>query len=264
MKIIFTLTRSFFIEKLGKYFIEKMCGIGHAIFIIFDCSRYFFKLYERRVEWFKQMFNISIKSFFIVGIVAFFTGMILALQAGLILQRFSQEFYVATIVTETMWREMGPFMTALILAASVGSSYTAEIGTMKISEEISALKLMNINPTDFLVMPKFFAFIIMCPVLTLFTNVIGTLGGMLVAYTQLNIEMVTYYNYSLNLLEIKAIYMSLFKAFIFAILIVAISSHQGFITKNGAIGVGIATRRAVVLSFIYILISGYFITRLFY
>ena len=261
MKLLYNNT---FIEKIGFTILGKLNGIGSSLLIIWEACGFSYRLFRRRHEWFKQMFNIGIRSFFIVGVVAFFTGMILSLQAGLILQQFSQESHVATIVTETMWREMGPFMTSLILAASIGSSYAAEIGTMEISEEIAALKLMNINPIDYLVMPKFFAMIIMCPVLTLFTNIIGSLGGMLVAHTQLGIGVEVYYNYSLELLEHKAIYISVLKSVIFAIIIVAISTYQGFTTKNGAIGVGLATRRSVVLSFIYILILGYFTTRLFY
>ena len=251
-------------SRLGDKILGQISAVGSALVITFSAFCFSYKLGIRRHEWIRQMFNISVKSCFIVGVVAFFTGMILSLQAGLMLKQFSQEANVATIVAETMWREMGPFMTSLILAASIGSSYAAEIGTMKISEEIDALELMNINPIDFLVMPKLFAFIVMCPILTLFTNVIGTLGGMLVAYTQLGTSVDTYYIYSLRLLEHKTIYMTLLKSLVFGIAVVSICCYQGFVTRNGAIGVGLATRRSVVISFIYILILGYFITRIFY
>lgn len=159
---------------------------------------------------------------------------------------------------------MGPFMTALILAAAIGSAYAAEIGTMKVSEEISALELMAINPVEFLITPRLLALIIMCPVLTIYTDILGTLGGMLVSETQLNVYHKVYYRIAMDSLTNKEIYVGLFKSLVFGFVIGTVSSYKGFSTSNGAVGVGNAARTTVVTSFLYILILGYFMTRIFY
>jgi len=167
-------------------------------------------------------------------------------------------------VSQTMCREMGPFMTALILAASVGSAMAAELGTMAVSEEVAALHVMSINPVRFLVMPRLVAMLVMCPVLTVYTNVVGILGGMLVACTQLGVSPRAYYDNAMSYLHNKEIYVGMLKSVVFGVVVAAVSCYQGLSATNGAIGVGQATRRAVVLSFLLILVIGYFITRFFY
>ncbi len=190
--------------------------------------------------------------------------MILSLQAGIALRDYGQEMRVGTLVCESMFREMGPFMAALILAACVGSAMAAELGTMAVSEEISALEVMSINPVYYLVMPRILAMIIICPALTLYTNVIGVIGGGMVAHSQLDIEWRVYYDYAVMYLDMKEILVGLFKAIIFAVIVSGVGCYQGLATRGGAVGVGIATRRAVVISFLLIIIVGYLITRSFY
>ena len=252
------------VQGLGRWLIENIRGAGVALCIAFESLFNGFKLLRRRAEFGRQLMNVGVKCFLVTSIVAFFTGMILALQTGLALQDWSQESLVGNIVVQTMCREMGPFMTALILAAAIGSAYAAEIGTMKVSEEISALEIMSINPVEFLVTPRMFALIIMCPVLTIYTDVLGTLGGMLISETQLHVYHKVYYRVAIESLANKEIYVGLFKSLIFGFVIAAVSCHKGFATENGAIGVGNAARNTVVTSFLYILILGYFMTRIFY
>jgi phospholipid/cholesterol/gamma-HCH transport system permease protein len=171
---------------------------------------------------------------------------------------------VGTLVAEAMCREVGPIMTGLILAASVGSSMAAQLGTMAVSEEIEALEVMSINPVRFLVMPRLVAMMFTCPALTVYSNVIGIIGGGMVADTQLNVSWGIYYDNVLFMLESKEIWMGILKAWVFGCLIVSISCYQGLIATRGAVGVGMATRGSVVISFLMILVSGYFLTRLFY
>ncbi|MCJ8329485.1 MAG: ABC transporter permease [Lentisphaeria bacterium] len=252
------------IEKLGRGFFETVHASGKALNIMFESFRSLTACFKRRRDIGRQMFIIGIKSFAVAEIVALFTGMILALQAGLELQKYGQEVNVGILVSQTMCREMGPFMTALILAASVGSAMAAELGTMTVSEEIDALQIMNINPVRYLVMPRMIAMLIMTPVLTIFTDIIGTMGGALVAYSQLNVGWEAYYQNVLTLLKVKEIYVGLFKAAVFGVIITTVSCYQGLACRNGAMGVGIATRKSVVTSFLLILITGYFMTSLFY
>jgi phospholipid/cholesterol/gamma-HCH transport system permease protein len=232
--------------------------------MIFESFMFFFVFYKRWREVLRQSFIVGIKSFAVVGLVSFFTGMILSLQAGIALRDYGQEMRVGTLVCESMFREMGPFMAALILAACVGSAMAAELGTMAVSEEISALEVMSINPVYYLVMPRILAMIIICPALTLYTNVIGVIGGGMVAHSQLDIEWRVYYDYAVMYLDMKEILVGLFKAIIFAVIVSGVGCYQGLATRGGAVGVGIATRRAVVISFLLIIIVGYLITRSFY
>ena len=211
-----------------------------------------------------QMYITGIKSLAVITVVALFTGMILALQTGLELRRYGQEVYIGSAVAVTMIREMGPFMSGLIIAASVGSAIAAQLGTMKVSEEIAALEVMSINPNRFLVMPRLVALAGMMPLLTVYTNILGILGGALVGYTQLGVSVRSYMDNATQFATIKDLYVGLFKAFVFGVIITTVACHQGFMTTEGAVGVGKATRRSVIISFLIILVVGYMITRMFY
>lgn len=252
------------LQATGRSLLDCVRNSGRALLVMFEAFFWFIHLPARRREVGRQLFAVGLKSFGIAEIVAIFTGMILSLQAGLELKQYGQEVNVGIIVSQTMCREMGPFMTALILAASVGSAMAAELGTMTVSEEIDALNVMSINPIRYLVMPRLFAMMIMTPILTIYTDIIGILGGGLVAKTQLDVAWTAYYQNVMLLLEAKEIYVGLFKATIFGVIVCTVSCYQGLATTNGAVGVGVATRRSVVISFLLVLIVGYFLTRLFY
>jgi phospholipid/cholesterol/gamma-HCH transport system permease protein len=219
---------------------------------------------RNRHETLFQMFVTGIKSLGVITVVALFTGMILALQTGLELRRFGQEVNIGTAVTVSLVREMGPFMTGLIIAASVGSAIAAQLGTMVVSEEIAALEVMSINPVRMLVMPRLVALAVMMPILTVYTNILGVLGGALVGSTQLGVSWRAYFDNAIQYVENKDLYVGLFKAIIFGIIINTVACHQGFSATEGAVGVGQATRRTVIISFLTILVFGYIITRFFY
>lgn len=250
---------------VGHRVLLSMRGAGRALLIWFEALTYSIVHFKRRRrETGRQMMIAGVKSIGIVSIVAFFIGMILSLQAGIILLKYGQEVNVGTVVTLTICREMGPFITSLIIAASVGSSMAAELGTMAVSEEISALHVMSVNPVSFLVSPRLLALFFMVPALTIYANTLGVTGGMLVAKTQLGVEFDAYYKNALSLLEKKDIYVGLLKSVVFGQIITIVSCYQGIITTNGALGVGRAARRSVVVCFLFVLITGYFITWMFY
>ncbi|HPN83967.1 MAG TPA: ABC transporter permease [Victivallales bacterium] len=249
---------------LGRFVLVNIRNSGIGVMMVLE-SFLFFPLFHRRwSELVRQMFTVGIKSFGVVSLVAFFTGMILSLQAGIELRDYGQEMRVGTLVTESMFREMGPFMAALILAACVGSAMAAELGTMAVSEEIAALEVMSINPVYYLVMPRILAMMIMCPALTVYTNIIGVIGGGAVAYSQLDVEWRVYYDYAVMYLDMKEVLVGTLKALVFAVIVAGVGCYQGVATRGGAVGVGIATRRSVVISFLLIIAVGYFITRSFY
>ncbi len=253
-----------FVEKLGRRLLLFLRDAGNALLITGEAFWCLKDVWWRRREVVRQLFNCGIRSFGVVTLVAMFNGMILALQAGLVLKMYNQEVQVGNLVSQTIVREMGPFMTALILAASVGSAIAAQIGTMQVSDEIAALHVMSVNPASFLVMPRLVAFMVMAPVLTVYSNLVGVSGGMLVAYTQLGVTPRAYYDNAMMFLSNKELYVGLLKAWVFGIIIVGVASYQGLTTTNGAMGVGRATRATVVHSFLLILICGYIVTRIFY
>ncbi|QBG47711.1 ABC transporter permease [Verrucomicrobia bacterium S94] len=253
-------------QRLGARVLQVLHDTGHAMFMLFEAVWFLqFAFGKRsRAETVSQLYITGIKSLAVISVVALFTGMILALQTGLELKRWGQEEFIGSAVAVSIIREMGPFMTALIIAASVGSAIAAQLGTMTVSEEIAALEVMSINPNRFLVMPRLFTLCVMMPILTVYTNILGIAGGAVVGVTQLGVSVTAYMDNATQFATNKDLYVGLFKAFVFGIIITTVSCHEGFMTTEGAVGVGKATRRSVVISFLVILVVGYMITRLFY
>ncbi|OGV48680.1 MAG: hypothetical protein A2X49_01425 [Lentisphaerae bacterium GWF2_52_8] len=250
--------------RIGRHCLKGLRAVGRALLMAVQAFCFIPLFYKGRAEISRQMYVAGLCSVGVTSAVALMTGMILCLQTGLFLRDYGQEMRVGTLVAQAMCREMGPLMTALILAASVGSAMAAQLGTMAVSEEVAALEVMSINPVRFLVMPRLLAMLFMCPVLTVYTNIIGILGGGLVASTQLDVAWAAYYDNVLFMLHAKEIWIGVIKALIFAVIIVTIACFQGFSAREGAVGVGNATRKTVVFSFLSILITGYFVTRLMY
>jgi len=171
-----------------------------------------------------------------------------------------------------MFREMGPFITGIILAATAGAACAAEIGTMRVSEEIDALEMMSIDPVRYLVVPRVAALTLMCFVLTVLTDCFGTLGGALIAKSQLGVSYAVYFREARGALEgeyllwvlPKDVYTGLVKALVFGLVIGIVGCSQGLRASGGALGVGSAVRRAVVASVVLVLVLGYFMTWFFY
>ena len=252
------------ISSVGRFILQQIRSSGRGMLLLLAAVMALVYIPRRRKEIGRLLFIVGIRSFAVVTVVALFIGMILTLQTGLELRKFGQEVNVGLIVAETMCREMGPFMSALILAASVGAAFAAELGTMVISEEIDALQLMSINPAEYVVMPRLLALLLMCPVLTIYANCIGIAGAGLVANTQLDVSWQAFYQSATRSLDHREIFVGLFKSMVFAVIITGVSCYQGISTRDGAIGVGWAARNSVVLSFLLILIVGYFLTRFFF
>jgi len=241
-------------------------NLGRALLLLGEavaCVRFMFVRRSFR-EIVRQMFVCGIKSLGVITVVASFTGMILALQTGLEMRKFGQEVYIGGAVMVSMLREMGPFMTGLILAASVGSAIAAQMGTMAVGEEIAALEVMSINPVRFLVMPRLVAMAIMTPLLSFYSCILGVVGGGIVGVTQLGVAWSAYIDNASRFVETKDLYVGMFKALLFGVIIVTAACHEGFGATQGAVGVGNATRRTVIISFLAILVAGYFVTRIFY
>lgn len=218
----------------------------------------------RRRQLLEQMSKIGVDSLPIVSLISLFTGMVLALQSAYTLQKFSAEMYIASLVAVSMLRELGPVLTALIVAGRVGASITAEIGTMKVTEQIDALETLATNPVKYLVVPRFLALIIMLPLLTAYADVVGMIGGYIIGVYKLGISHGMYMKNTWQPLRYKDFYTGLMKAFFFGVITCIVACYEGMNADGGAEGVGKATTASVVTSFILIIASDCFFTALFY
>ncbi len=216
----------------------------------------------RRV--FEQAKKIGVDSLPIVSLVSFFIGMIMALQTAYVMQKMSSEIYIASIVAVSLMRELGPVITALIVAGRSGAGITAEIGTMAVTEQVDALETLGSNPVKYLVVPRFLSLAVMLPVLTVFANAIGIFGGYLIGVFRLSIRSSMYMNMTFDALVYKDLFTGLSKTVFFGMIIALISCYEGLNVKGGAEGVGKATTRSVVSSFILIIVADCFFTALFY
>jgi len=212
----------------------------------------------------EQMSKIGVDSLPIVSMISLFTGMVLALQSAYQMQRFTAEMYIASLVAFSMLRELGPVLTALIVAGRVGASITAELGTMKVTEQIDALETLATNPVKYLVVPRFLALIVMVPFLTLYADFIGILGGYAIGVYKLGISHAMYMKNTWDPLKYKDMYTGLIKSFFFAVIVCIVACYEGMTTEGGAEGVGRSTTASVVISFILIIASDCLFTALFY
>ncbi len=213
---------------------------------------------------FEQMVFMGAKSIIIVFFVTFFTGVVLAMQSAYQLSKMGATLYVASLVSISICRELGPVLTALVLAGRIGAAITAEIGSMSVNEQIEALDTMAINPVRFLVVPKFLALFFMLPCLTVIGDVAGMLGGYVVGVYNLKINWALFIQTAFKFLTLKDIYTGLSKAVIFAMIIALVGCYQGLKTTGGAVGVGRATTISVVTSFILIILADCVMTGIFY
>lgn len=252
------------IAKSGHQILITTQGVGEAFLLLLQGFYWFKKTWKYRAEILRQMLFCGVESLPVVSVVAMFSGMIVALQVGHSLAVFQLEATIGNIVAASLCREMGPVFAAIIVAARVGTAVAAELGTMRVSEEIDALEAMSINPVRYLVMPRIWAFLIMLPVLTIYADLVGILGGAVVGRLQIGVSYSDFFTRVMNNLELKDIYSGIIKAVVFGLTIVVVSCHQGLKAKAGARGVGRATTRALVFSFLLILLFDYFITSFFY
>ena len=254
------------INRTGEVLLKAVDGAGYSLALLVSASWQIGALFRShyRVSLYRQMFICGIQTIPVTLVVSIFTGMILALNGGISLEEIGQEGILGRIVAVSMVREMGPFMTALILAASVGSAMAAELGTMKVSEEIDALKIMSIEAPRFLVLPRLLAMAIMTPVVTIYTSLVGTIGGAIISYFQYDVLFKKFETDAYEYLTAKDVYTGILKALIFGIVIAVVGCSQGLRTSGGAIGVGQATRQAVVISYLLIIVLGYYVTFIFF
>ena len=213
--------------------------------------------HPRSVRWRDALLiaeNAGVNAIGIVSLISFLIGLIMAFQSAIPMRQFGVELFVADLVALSMFRELGPLMTAIIVAGRSGSAFAAEIGTMKVNEEINALSTMGLDPVRFLVTTRVIAAVVMMPLLTMIANLMGLLGGAVVLMS-LNYPFVTYLNEVRGALQLEDLLGGLAKSLVFAVLVAGIGCLRGLQTETGASAVGLSTTRAVVSGIILIVLA---------
>jgi len=251
-------------KAVGDVFMEALNYIGGAFVLLAQTIFWVFIPPVRKRQILDQMNTVGVNSLPIVLLTGLFTGMVLSLQSAYQMQRMSAEMYIASLVSLSMVRELGPVLTSLVVAGRVGASITAELGTMKVTEQIDALEALATNPVKYLVVPRFLALVVMLPLLTIYVDFMGILGGYAIGVFKLGIGSNMYWRMSYDVLSFKDVLTGLIKTVAFGAIIAIVACHQGMKTEGGAEGVGKATTGAVVVSFVMIIAADCFFTALFY
>jgi phospholipid/cholesterol/gamma-HCH transport system permease protein len=244
-----------------KTIVSSIKGLGDAAAMTAKTFKYIIKWEISIKNTADQMVQVGWASTFIVALASFFTGMVLALQVGSsTINLFGEPLYVGTITSFSLVIELGPVLTAIIVAGRVGAAITAEVGTMKVTEQIDALHTLGTNSIKYLAVPRFLACILMLPVLTAIANIIGVFGGMVLATSSFGVSSTAYWQQALDFMIVRTFFHGFIKSFFFALIISVISCHKGFKTNGGAEGVGRSVTSSVMTSLITILVLDYFLT----
>lgn len=240
--------------KLGEIAIFVFYGIIGIFANIFSKN----KLIKR--TYIEQLYSFGVRSFPMVFIVAIFTGMVLIIQLVPEFKKFGAESFTGGAISLAISRELGPTLTAVIIAGRVGSAITAELGSMKVTEQISALEVMAVNPVRYLVSPRIFSGIIMLPALTIIADFLGIFGGYMIGVYKMGLVSGVYMTNMQILMEFRDVFGGLIKSLFFGIIITSVACYKGMNVKGGSEGVGAATTDSVVLSIMLILIFNFFLS----
>jgi len=218
--------------------------------------------FEREL-WLEQLYHLGVRSLTITNITLLFTGMVLAIQTAYSLSAYGGKSFVGDILALSIVRELGPVLTALMVAGRVGAGVTAELGSMAVTEQIDALRALAANPVRKLVVPRVGALILVLPVLTILADTVGLFGGLIMSVVEVGQTRTYYLTHVYSALTVRDILSGVSKSFFFAFFIGTIACYNGMHAKGGADGVGKATTNTVVLSSICVIISDFFLTKMF-
>lgn len=266
LRVLKNIAKKFFItfEKTGRTVINFIAKVGRFSEFIFNVIKHSVtpRFYPSLIL--KQLIEIGFYSLPVIFMTAIFTGGVLALQTYSGASRFTAEATVPTIVVLSITRELGPVLAGLMVAGRVGAAMAAEIGTMKVTEQIEALKTLSSNPFKYLIAPRIIASTIMLPILVFICDIVGVMGGYLASVFSLGFSGGPYLNKTFIVVETEDVVSGLIKAAVFGFIIATMGCYHGYNSKGGAEGVGKATTNAVVHASILILIFNYLLTEIFF
>ena len=244
-------------QYVGRRIEDSLAEVGRIALLVADMFRWLVPALASVRLIVQQMSAIGVGSLGLIAVVSLFTGAVAAVQAAYQFTSVVPLKFLGAVILRSVIIELGPVLSALVLSGRVGASIAAELGTMKVTEQIDALKAMAINPVRYLVVPRVLAAILMFPIITIYADAIAIFGGWVVAITSLGFNTHVYVQGLQEFFLVKDLAAGLFKSFIFGAIIATMGCHYGFSTEGGAEGVGIATTRAVVASCVLVLISDY-------
>jgi len=250
------------LRQLGQFFLRCVRYFGEFLLFAVQAIKLLFDRPPFLRETVAQMHQIGVRSLPLVGLAGLSIGIVMGMQTIDILRKFGATQYVAAVVGLSMVEELGPVITALLVAGRAGSGISAELGSMLVTRQIDALKVLAINPVKFLATTRIVACILVLPLLTALADFLGILGGMFVAVTQAGIQYQAYILKTLDFIRITDFIPGLIKATVFGLIIGTVACHEGFKVQGGTEGVGRATTSAVVLSSVMILISDVYMTKI--
>ncbi len=236
---------------------------GGITLLFFQTIRHTFKRPFPLALTVQQIEAIGVRSLTVVNVIALFTGMVLALQTAEAMTRFGAKGYIGVVVALSMLREIGPVFTAIMVGGRVGSGIAAELGSMQVTEQIDAMRVMGAHPVRKLVVPRVIATTLILPMLTVIADILGIFGGLLISIVELKVNAYYYFHTILENITFSDIFSGLGKTFFFGFLIAIIGCYQGLTTTGGTQGVGSSTTRTVVLISIAVLIADFLLTKLF-
>jgi phospholipid/cholesterol/gamma-HCH transport system permease protein len=257
------LTPIAYLGVFGMQFLRFVEMLGGLVNLSVRSALCFFRYKPPIGETVRQFAMIGNRSFMIVFLIAIFTGMVIALQLAVGLGRFGLEIYIGQIVGLSIFRELGPVLTCLMIAARVGSGIAAEMGSMVVTEQVLAIEAMGANPIHKLVVPRVLATVIAAPLLVTIADVIGTIGGMIITVTEAGVTPHFYLDQIADIVLLRDYLSGIFKSIFFGYFIAIIACYQGLRTSGGTEGVGKSTTKAVVHASIMIFVSDFFLTKFF-
>lgn len=251
-------------EWIGRFFLRFFESTGHWFFLLWRTLAALPRAPLDHREWLRQMVRVGTDSIPVVALTTLFTGMVMALQTFTGFQRVHAENFVGSVVALSMLRELSPVLVALMITGRVGSAMAAEIGTMRVTEQIDALEAMATDPIHYLFVPRVVAGAVMLPLLVILGDAIGVYGGYVVAVGLMGANSVAYAQNTFQFLELNDLWSGVVKAACFGLILTVTGCVRGYLTTGGAEGVGAATTKAVVSGSIIILLADFFLTKLLF
>jgi len=261
--------------KLGRYQVQDtfFYRVGHAIVGLIDylgeLSLFFWEACRTLTHppWFfreiiAQMFHLGVRTFSLVAVASFAVGLVLAMQGINVLALFGATNYIATSVAFTFFRGLGPLLTGIMLASRGGAGMGAELGSMKVTDQIDALTVSAVNPMKYLVVTRILACVLVAPLLAVASNLIGILGGMVIGVAQVGMTPEYYYTLTIKYLTLRDMLPGIGKTAVFGMIVGTVSCFHGYTTKHGTFGVGQATKTSVVASILFILVADVILTKI--